>query len=352
MSRDRDLSRGDKTRDWTRDGKGEQKRDWSANKDQRPLAQRHPRADRRRDAHDRERDRTRGDFARGRPITPELTAMRLLGGGSAYEACLAFDEITYAPVVVKVVRPGQVTDESSLRGLRREVEALAAVNHPVVVRGLRHDVDGPAAPRRARAHRRAAAVDAGPALRAAAGAAVPPLAIEIASALHYFRHVGYVHLDIKPSNIIMGAPARLIDLSRGPHRRAAAGLRYADRHRRLHGARAVRAAGRPARRARQRRLGSRARRCSRRSRGTRPSTRATAHAEALAERLPAGRRRRVRAARPASRPRSPRSSYAALGADPGDRPLPHEIAEALRAGARAAASRGGRLRRRSSVSRV
>ena len=31
MSRDRDRSRGDKTRDWTKDGKGK-RRDWSANK--------------------------------------------------------------------------------------------------------------------------------------------------------------------------------------------------------------------------------------------------------------------------------------------------------------------------------
>ena len=31
VSRDRDLSRGDKTRDWTRDG-GDRTRDWSANK--------------------------------------------------------------------------------------------------------------------------------------------------------------------------------------------------------------------------------------------------------------------------------------------------------------------------------
>ena len=36
-----------------------------------------------------------------------LTAMRLLGGGEAYEAYLAFDEITYGPVVVKVVRPAR-----------------------------------------------------------------------------------------------------------------------------------------------------------------------------------------------------------------------------------------------------
>ena len=44
--------------------------------------------------------------------------MRLLGGGSAYEAYLAFDEVTYGPVVVKVVRPDQVADEQTLRGLR------------------------------------------------------------------------------------------------------------------------------------------------------------------------------------------------------------------------------------------
>lgn len=32
VSRDRDLSRGDLTRDWTTDGAGDKKRDWSANK--------------------------------------------------------------------------------------------------------------------------------------------------------------------------------------------------------------------------------------------------------------------------------------------------------------------------------
>jgi serine/threonine protein kinase len=40
-----------------------------------------------------------------------------------------------------------------------------------------------------------------------------PLAVELASVLHFLRYVGYVHLDVKPSNIIMGSPARLIDLS-------------------------------------------------------------------------------------------------------------------------------------------
>ena len=153
------------------------------------------------------------DLHEGDAITAELTAMRLLGGGTAYEAYLAFDEITYAPVVVKVLRPSQVTDRASLRGLRREVAALATVNHPGVVRGLRHVVDGD------RPHLVLEHVD-GPRLSSLVRRYGPlqaqqylPLAIDLAAALHYFRYVGQVHLDVKPSNIIMGAPARLIDLS-------------------------------------------------------------------------------------------------------------------------------------------
>ena len=162
----------------------------------------------------------------GDPITAELTAMRLLGGGSAYEAYLAFDEVTYAPVVVKMIRPDQVDDSSSLRGLRREVQALADVNHPVVVRGLRHVADGE------RPHVVLEHID-GPRLSSLIRRYGPlqeqqylPLAIDIASALHYFRHTGHVHLDIKPSNIIMGAPARLIDLSVMRSVEAAAALTY------------------------------------------------------------------------------------------------------------------------------
>lgn len=152
-------------------------------------------------------------FGEGDQITPELTALSKLGGGAAYEAYLAFDEVTYAPVVVKVVRPAQVDDESTLRGLRREVETLRAANHPVVVRELRAVVDGD------RPHVVLEQLD-GPRLSSLIrryGRLEPqqylPLAIEVASALHYLHRMGYLHLDVKPSNIIMGAPAKLIDLS-------------------------------------------------------------------------------------------------------------------------------------------
>ncbi len=40
-----------------------------------------------------------------------------------------------------------------------------------------------------------------------------PLGLELSSALHYLRQEGVCHLDLKPSNVIMGAPAKLIDFS-------------------------------------------------------------------------------------------------------------------------------------------
>lgn len=152
-------------------------------------------------------------LAEGDAITPELTALRSLGGGSAYEAFLAFDEITYGPVVVKVVRPAEVDDEHTLAGLLREATALDVAHHPVTVRCLRHDVDGPrphlvlehaegpSLARLIRRHRRLSPQQ------------YLPLAVDLASALHFFRHADVCHLDVKPSNVIMGAPARLIDFS-------------------------------------------------------------------------------------------------------------------------------------------
>lgn len=164
-------------------------------------------------------------LAEGDELAPELTAVRLLGGGSAYEAYLCFDELTYAAVVVKVLRPSQVAEASALRGLRREVRALTDVNHPVVVRGLRFDLEAERpyvvlencdGPRLSSLIRRYGPLQEAQYL---------PLAVDVASALHYCARIGYVHLDVKPSNVIMGAPARLIDLSVARTVEEAAGLR-------------------------------------------------------------------------------------------------------------------------------
>lgn len=165
-------------------------------------------------------------LAEGELLAPGLSALRRLGGGSAYEAWLCFDEVTWSAVVVKVLRPSQVEDEASRRGLRREVLALDTINHPVVVRGLRdgqdgdrphvvlEHIDGPRLSSLIRRHGRLQEQQ------------YLPLAIDVASALHYLRQVGWTHLDIKPSNVIMGAPARLIDLSVARPEEDARRLRY------------------------------------------------------------------------------------------------------------------------------
>lgn len=164
------------------------------------------------------------ELAAGEAITPELTAMRLLGGGSAYEAYLAFDEITYGSVVVKVVRPHLVDDETTLAGLESEVRALERVRHPAVVRRLRHATEGPRphlvlehveGPHLGRLLRRHGRLSEQQYL---------PLAVDLASAAHYFAHVDVCHLDIKPSNVVMGAPACLVDLSVARSSRSAAAI--------------------------------------------------------------------------------------------------------------------------------
>jgi serine/threonine protein kinase len=153
------------------------------------------------------------DFAPGDPIADDLLAVRLLGGGSAYEAYLAFDEVLHSPVVVKVVRPDQVDDETTLRGLEREADMLDDLAHPAIVRRFGVQLGGD------RPHLILENLD-GPRLSSLVRRHGPlpvqqllPLGLELASALHYLRVRDVVHLDVKPSNVIMGAPARLIDLS-------------------------------------------------------------------------------------------------------------------------------------------
>jgi serine/threonine-protein kinase len=146
-------------------------------------------------------------------LVPGLTAMSRLGGGTAYEAYLAWSERLHSHVVVKVVRPDEVGQSHTLRGLRREIAMLRRLDHPVIVRSFGGDADGP------RPHVVLEHLD-GPRLSSLLRKHGPlpleqllPLALQICSALHYLAGEGVVHLDVKPSNIIMGSTPRLIDLS-------------------------------------------------------------------------------------------------------------------------------------------
>lgn len=149
----------------------------------------------------------------GDEIAPGRIALKRLGGGPQYEAYLAWDDRLFSIVVAKLVRPDQVETERVRRALRREAELLARLAHPVIVRQFGAELDGP------RPHLVLEHLE-GPTLRSLirrfgplALEQVLPLALHVCAALHYLVTSDVVHLDVKPGNIVMGAPPRLIDFS-------------------------------------------------------------------------------------------------------------------------------------------
>lgn len=158
-------------------------------------------------------EESRWHFEEGDEIAPGRTAIKLLGGGYRYEAYLGWDDHLRSLVVIKVVRPGLVEHSRTLEGLRSEAEMLARLDHPVLLRSFGGALDGPR-PHLALEHLEGPRLST---LLRKYGPLAPeqlvPLAIQLCAAVHYMAGEGVVHLDVKPSNIIMGGPPRLIDLS-------------------------------------------------------------------------------------------------------------------------------------------
>jgi serine/threonine protein kinase len=158
-------------------------------------------------------ERSSHELAEGDEIAPGRSVLRPLGGGSRYEVLLVWDETRFAIMVAKVLRPDVAADPDALADLRAEAAALDALAHPVILRRFDAVLDGPF-PHLLVEHLE------GPTLRrllkAEGTLALPqllPLALHVAAGLHYMATVGWVHLDIKPDNLIMGVPPRIIDLS-------------------------------------------------------------------------------------------------------------------------------------------
>lgn len=152
-------------------------------------------------------------FREGDEIVPGVLAIKRLGGGRKYEVYLSWDERLYSLVATKLVRPEQVTESKALGQIENEAEVLRRVSHPVVVRLFHADLEGP------RPHLVLEHLE-GPTLRSLLRRYGPlsmsqllPLALNIVAALHYLSQEEVVHLDVKPANIVMGAPPRLIDFS-------------------------------------------------------------------------------------------------------------------------------------------
>jgi len=149
----------------------------------------------------------------GQSVAADCTVQELLGGGRDFEVFAAFDTRRLCPVVMKVLRPSKALDPAAVDRLRREIEVTGRLNHPGLVRGFHASLDPP------RPYLCLERVFGPPLLEAVRDegpvdvAVAVPLMLEAASALHYMHSQGFVHLDVTPVNVILGSPARLIDLS-------------------------------------------------------------------------------------------------------------------------------------------
>jgi eukaryotic-like serine/threonine-protein kinase len=152
-------------------------------------------------------------FETGDPIVPGRTAQSLLGGGERFEAYVAWNERLLTPTVIKILRPAMVGDERARRSLAREGELLSKLQHPGLTRMFGMDAEGERpfleieyveGPRLSTLIRRHGRLNPEQAF---------PLGRQVAATLHFLHAEGYLHLDVKPSNIIMGPTPQLIDLS-------------------------------------------------------------------------------------------------------------------------------------------
>ena len=152
------------------------------------------------------------EFREGEAIVPGRDAVALLGAGRRYETYLAWDEHLRSLVVVKIVLPEHVDDAATLHALAGEAALLDRLAHPQLLRSFGAELAGP------RPHLVLEHIE-GPRLSTLIRRygliveQVLPLALNLCAALHYLSREHVVHFDVKPSNVIMGASPRLIDLS-------------------------------------------------------------------------------------------------------------------------------------------
>ena len=152
-------------------------------------------------------------FLEGDEIAPGLHWLQLLGRSRTHEVVLAWEDTLLTTVAVKLLLPDRSDNEGARAALANEAAALMTLQHPSLPRCFSTELDGPRphlvmelveGPRLSTLIRRQGLLGVEQAL---------PLTLQLCAALHYMSTRGMVHLDVKPKNVIMAPPPRLIDLS-------------------------------------------------------------------------------------------------------------------------------------------
>jgi serine/threonine protein kinase len=154
-------------------------------------------------------------YESGVRISHRLTVLDHIRRGGDLDVYEAYDEERFCPVLVKTPRPELATVDKVLSRLTKEWEVLSRLSHPHVVRAyelLREPGRPPVL---------VLELVTGPTLKVVLEdqgrlrlASLAALGTHLASALRYVHAQGFLHLDLKPSNIISECGiAKLLDFS-------------------------------------------------------------------------------------------------------------------------------------------
>lgn len=153
-----------------------------------------------------------GTLPPGSEILPGYTVVGLLGHGRRIDTYDVYSELRQCRCVIKAIRPDRLTDDRVREAVLREGAILKDLAHPHLLRG--YEVMERPFPAMVLETSPGATLDA-----VIEDAPLDPtdtaqLGLQLASALNYLHLHGWLHLDVKPANIIVeSGRATLIDLS-------------------------------------------------------------------------------------------------------------------------------------------
>jgi eukaryotic-like serine/threonine-protein kinase len=150
----------------------------------------------------------------GSVVAPGYEVREHLSRGRALDVYEVWSETRGCLCVVKTLRPDRADDRAARRRLATEGELLLALTHPHVVRAY----ELVRRPRLALVLETLTGATLAYVVEARARrlplTELAVLGLQLASALAYLHRHGYLHLDLKPSNVVCdGGLAKLIDLS-------------------------------------------------------------------------------------------------------------------------------------------